>query len=90
MSCLSCRSNNNTEFVAELIIHFSGLENLDRPGVWAFPRLLVCLDCGFSYFILQKSQLEYVATDVRAPETVAPARCHDSFAFHSRIALGPE
>jgi hypothetical protein len=90
MSCLLCTSNNNTEFVAELIIHFSGLENLDRPGVWAFPKLLVCLDCGFSYFILQKPELDHVEISVRAPEAVAPARCQDSFAHHSRIAFTPE
>ena len=47
MSCLSCRSSNQAEFPAELLIHFGGLKNLDKPAVWVFPKLLVCLDCGF-------------------------------------------
>jgi hypothetical protein len=48
MSCLSCGSNKQSEFSAEMLIHFGGLKNLDKPGVWVFPKLLVCLDCGFS------------------------------------------
>jgi hypothetical protein len=47
MSCLSCKSSNQSEFPAELLIHFEGLKNLDKPGVWVFPRVLVCLNCGF-------------------------------------------
>ena len=47
MSCLSCRSNNQADFPAEMIIHFAGIKNIDKPGVWLSPRLLVCLDCGF-------------------------------------------
>jgi hypothetical protein len=50
MSCLSCGSGNEAEFAAEMVMHFSfsGLKNLDKPCVWIFPKLLVCLDCGFS------------------------------------------
>ena len=48
MSCRLCRSDNEAEFVAEMIIQFRGLENVDEPGVWVFPKLFVCLDCGFS------------------------------------------
>ena len=47
MSCLSCGSKKQAEFPAEMLIHFRGLKNLDKPGVWVFPKLLVCLDCGF-------------------------------------------
>jgi hypothetical protein len=28
------------------MVHLSGRENLDKPGVWVFPKLSICLDCG--------------------------------------------
>jgi hypothetical protein len=31
MSCLLCASNYQEEFATEMIIHFSGLKNLDEP-----------------------------------------------------------
>src|SRR5271170_974590 len=48
MNCALCRSSNLREFGTEILIHFCGLKNLDKPPVWAFPKLLVCLDCGSS------------------------------------------
>jgi hypothetical protein len=57
MSCLSCASGREKEFPAEMSIHFSGLENLDKPQVLLFPRLLVCLDCGFSRFTVPGAEL---------------------------------
>jgi hypothetical protein len=41
-----------------MIIHFAGLKNLDNPGVWAFPNLLICLDCGFSSFTAPHAELQ--------------------------------
>ena len=57
MVCLSCASSNQADFGAEINIHFPGLRNIDRPTVWAFPKLLVCLDCGFSRFTLPETEL---------------------------------
>jgi hypothetical protein len=31
-------------------IHFPGLQNIDKPVVWVFPEVLVCLDCGTAEF----------------------------------------
>jgi hypothetical protein len=90
MSCMSCGSNDDAEFVTELIIHFSGLENLDKPGVRAFPRLLVCLNCGFSHFIVQGSELASVANAAQAPGTETEGSGLDGLSFHSRIALRSE
>jgi len=50
MACRSCESLNQATFPAEINIHFPGIENLTKPTVWAFPTLLVCLDCGFAEF----------------------------------------
>jgi hypothetical protein len=45
--CPSCKSSNQAEFPSEMLVHFSGRENLDKPGVWLFPTVSICLDCGF-------------------------------------------
>jgi len=57
MSCLSCASGNQGGFGAEINIHFLGPQNIDRPGVWAFPKLLICLDCGFSRFYASRNRV---------------------------------
>ena len=61
MACMFCASGNQSEFGSEILIHFLGLKNLDKPPVWAFPRLLICLDCGFSPFHLPPSELAVLA-----------------------------
>ena len=57
MSCAVCTSVNEAEFTAEMMIHFSGMRNLDNPGVLAFPKVSVCLDCGFSRFNTPEADL---------------------------------
>ena len=42
MDCKLCGSSHQAELPAEMIIHFAGLEHLHKPGVWVFPKLLVC------------------------------------------------
>ena len=61
MSCQLCGSGNEAELDAEMIIHFSGLKNLDKPGVWAFSKVLVCLDCGSSHVTVPKTKLASIA-----------------------------
>jgi hypothetical protein len=61
MSCLLCASGNHGEFASEIVIHFRGLKNLDKPTVWLFPKLLVCLDCGFSQFAIPQTELALLA-----------------------------
>ena len=57
MSCPLCASGNQGEFGSEIRIHFRGLKNLDKPIVWLFRKLLVCLDCGFSRFTIPETEL---------------------------------
>jgi len=33
------------------------LKNLSKPTVWGFPKLLVCLHCGFTEFVLEEPEL---------------------------------
>jgi hypothetical protein len=57
MTCMSCRSDNQAEFNSEINIHFPGLKGVDRPTVWVFPKLAVCLNCGLAEFVICKTEL---------------------------------
>jgi hypothetical protein len=64
MFCPSCQSSNGKEFPAAAIIHFSGLENVDKPGVRVSPKILVCLDCGSARFSIPKEGLALPAKGI--------------------------
>jgi hypothetical protein len=64
-----CASANQAGFGTEILVHFLGLENLDKPPVWVFPKLLVCLDCGFSRFTTPERELAILAGD---PQRIEP------------------
>jgi hypothetical protein len=69
VSCLLCGSGNQAELTAEMVIHFSSFKNLDKPGVWVFPKLLlVCLDCGCSRFTVPARELASIAKNTREDE----------------------
>jgi hypothetical protein len=61
MHCALCQSVNLAEFTAEMMIHFSGLRNIDHPGIPAFPKVLVCLNCGSSQFTVPARKLTLLA-----------------------------
>jgi hypothetical protein len=42
-------------------IHFPGLKNIDKPVVWVFPELIVCLDCGTAEFAVPEAELSQLA-----------------------------
>jgi hypothetical protein len=86
MTCRSCRSVNQAEFPAELLIHFGGLKNLDKPGVWVFPRLLVCLDCGFLQSTVPAPQLASLVAGTSDRERVLGWTVDDELPL--RIELG--
>jgi len=57
MACEACGSANDPEFSTEINIHFPGPMSLDEPGFFVFPKLAVCLDCGFTQFTLPEREL---------------------------------
>jgi hypothetical protein len=57
MPCARCDSGCQLEFSSEIAIHFTGLEGMNKPHVLVFPKVLVCLDCGFSRFVLGEKDL---------------------------------
>ena len=66
MACVLCASSNEVEFPSEIILHFpfSGLENLDKHGVFVYPKVLVCLDCGLSRFTTPETEAAALANGV--------------------------
>ena len=48
--CTSCGSDNLGNLSGELALHFRGLQNIDKPAVFVFQDVVVCLDCGASNF----------------------------------------
>jgi hypothetical protein len=65
-ACPSCGSVNQRKFTGEMGIHLPGLKNIDKPVVWAFPELIVCLDCGTAEFIVPEAELCQLARGVAA------------------------
>lgn len=61
MCCELCNSSNLAEFSSEMMIHLSGLKNIDEPGVLVFPKVSVCLDCGSSRFTIPGADLALLA-----------------------------
>ena len=59
--CRSCASSRQMEFLGEICLHFpGGLESLDKPLVWAYPQVVVCLDCGLAQFTVPEAELSVI------------------------------
>lgn len=61
MACKSCGSDNQSKFTAEIAIHSPGLKGLNKPIVWVFPELLLCIDCGNAKFTIPETELRLLA-----------------------------
>jgi hypothetical protein len=61
VTCKSCGLERQREFTAEIAIHFPGLNGLEKPIVWLFPKLTVCLNCGNAEFAVPESELRVLA-----------------------------
>jgi hypothetical protein len=59
MWCRSCQSQHVAMYGVEMCIHpRGGLKSLSNPATLAFPKVLVCSDCGFAEFALGESELQ--------------------------------
>jgi len=54
MSCKLCASENLSRVATEIAIHLPGLST---PHVFLFPRVVVCMDCGFTEFSIPETEL---------------------------------
>ena len=69
MFCPSCTSATQVEFPAEMLIHAPGPKNIDGPGVFVFPTVLVCPHCGFAQFTIEPPQLASLIQPESAPKS---------------------
>jgi hypothetical protein len=60
--CSSCHTGSM--FNGEIGIHFRGREGLDKPVVFLFPEIAVCLDCGFAEFMVPGTELQVLTHGV--------------------------
>lgn len=61
MTCRSCGSEKLGNFTSEICIHFPGLRNVDMPGVFVFPGITICLNCGMAQFVIPTAELHLLA-----------------------------
>jgi hypothetical protein len=61
--CKHCQSKNQNTFSGEVALHFRGLEGLNKPIVWVFQDISVCLDCGYAQFVVPERELEVLRTE---------------------------
>ena len=73
MSCKQCSSQHQQIFNGEIAIHFPGLDGLNKPIVWTFPKLLICMDCGFTDFAVPERELKVLETGRIVESAVALA-----------------
>jgi hypothetical protein len=57
MSCPSCASLNLAEYATEIMIHHGGPTHPTDPGILVFPKVLVCLTCGYSRLNIAEAEL---------------------------------
>jgi hypothetical protein len=59
VSCKTCASENQRDFPAELTVCFDSLQTTlnNTDPVEISHRILVCLECGFSEFVIPQAAL---------------------------------
>ena len=71
MHCVRCGLDRLKEFPSETAIHLAGPENLHKPHVFLFPKVLVCLDCGFSGFSIAEPELSQLGSGMAKDKSSA-------------------
>jgi predicted nucleic-acid-binding Zn-ribbon protein len=61
MPCKKCGSEDQTEFGAEVNLHFQGNSERDKQAILLFPKLLVCMECGFTEFVISETDLPHLS-----------------------------
>jgi hypothetical protein len=61
--CRSCLGVNLKTFNGEMAMHFPGPAGLNKPIVWVFSTVAVCLNCGFSEFVVPARELRVLVEE---------------------------
>jgi hypothetical protein len=51
-----------------MVAHIQGPKNVDHPGVWLFPEILVYLDWGIARFAIREAKLAMLTAGTRAKD----------------------
>lgn len=70
MICHHCESTRKS-FTSEIAIHFPGLDGLNKPLVWVFPEVKVCLNCGTAEFVVPEKELRVLIEGKQIDDAVA-------------------
>ena len=70
MVCHHCESACKS-FTSEIAIHFPGLDGLNKPLVWVFPEVKVCLNCGTAEFLVPERELRVLIEGKQIDDAVA-------------------
>jgi predicted nucleic-acid-binding Zn-ribbon protein len=65
MPCRKCGSEQQAEYGSEINVYSPVHDNLDKDALLLFPKLLVCLKCGFTEFTLSESELPLLSDRAR-------------------------
>jgi len=68
--CRHCQSNYQSTFSGELALHFGGLESINKPIVWVFTDISVCLECGDAQFTVPEKQVKVLRTGASVSRAV--------------------
>ena len=63
MACRQCASENHSRLSGEIALHLPGLST---PHVFLSPVLLVCLNCGFTEFLMSEEELQILTERLTA------------------------
>jgi predicted nucleic-acid-binding Zn-ribbon protein len=63
MSCKMCGSEDQTQFYSEINIHFPEFKSRTET-VWAFPPLLICMNCGFTELQIEEAELHQLQSGI--------------------------
>jgi len=70
MKCRGCGGSPEVQaFDSEIALHFPGFDGLNKPIVWAFPKVLICLECGFAEFLVPDDSMQTLRNPTRSPRT---------------------
>jgi len=69
MKCPLCGSKDQSEFPAEIAIHYRELANIDKPHVLVFPRLRICSSCRAAIFSVPDAELRLLMNNSASAAT---------------------
>lgn len=58
MPCKACQADTIRILSGEIALHVPGLDGLDMPIVWVFPKVTICLSCGVAEFQIPERELQ--------------------------------